>query len=150
MGEGGGGGMSGTSSTSVVTVAGGGGGVGEVVGGGGCYYRPPFTAVQWQELEHQAMIYKYLMAGLPVPAELVVPIRRSFEALSSRLFHHTACRFAFYLRFQHFCVFYYFRRFSECRFFLFSTCLVFLELLNFFVVESLIIYILSGGSRFHC
>lgn len=80
------GGMSGTSTTSVVTVA----GVGEVVGGGGCYYRPPFTAVQWQELEHQAMIYKYLMAGLPVPPELVVPIRRSFEAISSRFFHHPA------------------------------------------------------------
>ncbi|KAL3500078.1 hypothetical protein ACH5RR_039171 [Cinchona calisaya] len=80
--------MSGTSSTAVVTVAG--GGMGEVVGGaggGGFYYRPPFTAVQWQELEHQAMIYKYLTAGLPVPPQLVVPIRRSFEALSSRFFH---------------------------------------------------------------
>ncbi|KAL3497968.1 hypothetical protein ACH5RR_040700 [Cinchona calisaya] len=89
--------MSGTSSTSVVTVAAGGGG--EVVGGGGasgCYYRPPFTAVQWQELEHQAMIYKYLMAGLPVPPELVVPIRRSFEALSSRFFHHSALGYCSY------------------------------------------------------
>lgn len=88
--------MSGTSSASVVTVAGVGGGVGEGAGGGGCYYRPPFTAVQWQELEHQAMIYKYIIAGLPVPPELVVPIRRSFEALSSRFFHHPACTFTFH------------------------------------------------------
>nr|XP_027081005.1 growth-regulating factor 4-like isoform X1 [Coffea arabica] len=92
--------MSGTSSTSVVTVASaGGGGVGEGVGvgaGGGCYYRPPFTAVQWQELEHQAMIYKYLNAGLPVPPELVVPIRRSFEALSSRFFHHPSLGYCSY------------------------------------------------------
>ncbi|KAL2521373.1 Growth-regulating factor [Forsythia ovata] len=39
----------------------------------------PFTAVQWQELEHQAMIYKYLVAGLPIPPDLVIPIRHSFE-----------------------------------------------------------------------
>ncbi|KAG9131579.1 hypothetical protein Leryth_015134 [Lithospermum erythrorhizon] len=46
-------------STSVV-------GAGEVGG-----YRPQlFTAVQFQELEHQAMIYKYLVAGLPVPPDL--------------------------------------------------------------------------------
>ncbi|KAI3756205.1 hypothetical protein L1987_56022 [Smallanthus sonchifolius] len=47
-------------------------------------YRPPFTPVQWQELEHQALIYKYLVAGVPVPHDLVVPIRRSLEALSAR------------------------------------------------------------------
>ncbi|CAK9153290.1 unnamed protein product [Ilex paraguariensis] len=59
-----------------------------VAGGGEGYFRPPFTAVQWQELEHQALIYKYLVAGLPVPPDLVDPIRRSFEALSARFFHH--------------------------------------------------------------
>lgn len=74
--------MSGSTSTSVV------GG-----GGYGYGYRPPFTAVQWQELEHQAMIYKYLVAGLPVPPDLVVPIRRSFEAISARFFHHPSCMF---------------------------------------------------------
>ncbi|XP_074337919.1 growth-regulating factor 4-like isoform X2 [Apium graveolens] len=52
-------------------------------------FRPPFTAVQWQELEQQALVYKYLMAGLPVPPELVITIRRSFEALSARFFHHS-------------------------------------------------------------
>ncbi|KAK2995056.1 hypothetical protein RJ640_024514 [Escallonia rubra] len=54
--------------------------------------RPPFTAVQWQELEHQALIYKYLVAGMPVPPDLVVPIRRSLEALSARFFHHPTCK----------------------------------------------------------
>lgn len=58
-------------------------------------YRPPFTAVQWQELEHQAMIYKYLVAGIPVPADLVVPIRRSFEPISARFFHHPSCMYLF-------------------------------------------------------
>lgn len=55
-------------------------------------FRPPFTAVQWQELEHQALIYKYLMAGLSVPPELVAPIRMSLEALPTRFFHHSACK----------------------------------------------------------
>lgn len=58
-------------------------------------YRTPFTAVQWQELEHQAMIYKYLVAGVPVPADLVVPIRRSFEPISARFCHHPSCMFLF-------------------------------------------------------
>lgn len=66
------------SSTSVAAVREGGG------------YRPHlFTEVQWQELEHQAMIYKYLVAGLPVPPDLVMPIRRSFDALPSRFFYHS-------------------------------------------------------------
>ncbi|KZV45250.1 growth-regulating factor 4-like [Dorcoceras hygrometricum] len=30
------------------------------------------------------MIYKYLVAGLPIPPDLVMPIRRSFDALASR------------------------------------------------------------------
>ncbi|VFQ70566.1 unnamed protein product [Cuscuta campestris] len=81
--------MSGTSTS----VAGGGVGVGMRYGYG---YRPPFTAVQWQELEHQAMIYKYLVAGVPVPPDLVVPIRRSLEALSSRLFHHPSLGYCSY------------------------------------------------------
>ncbi|KAF9625009.1 hypothetical protein IFM89_017005 [Coptis chinensis] len=51
-------------------------------------YRPPFTASQWQELEHQALIFKYLMAGLPVPPDLVIPIKKSFESMSARFFHH--------------------------------------------------------------
>ncbi|KAL3754244.1 hypothetical protein ACJRO7_001477 [Eucalyptus globulus] len=34
----------------------------------------PFTHAQWKELERQAMIYKYMMASVPVPAELLIPI----------------------------------------------------------------------------
>lgn len=68
------------SGSTTVAVAAGGGGISG--------YRPPFTPVQWQELEHQALIYKYLVAGVPVPYDLVVPIRRSLEALSARFFNH--------------------------------------------------------------
>ncbi|KAA3486575.1 growth-regulating factor 4-like [Gossypium australe] len=48
----------------------------------------PFTVSQWQELEHQALIFKYMMAGLPVPPDLVLPIQKSFESISHRFFHH--------------------------------------------------------------
>ncbi|KAG2604913.1 growth-regulating factor 2-like [Panicum virgatum] len=40
--------------------------------GGG---RRLFTASQWQELEHQALIYKYMASGAPVPHDLVLPLR---------------------------------------------------------------------------
>ena len=40
-------------------------------GGGRCL----FTASQWQELEHQALIYKYMASGSPVPHDLVLPLR---------------------------------------------------------------------------
>lgn len=91
-------------------VGGGGGGVNSVVviimnnsGGGGedgsrtvaatasemmGMNRSPFTVLQWQELEHQALIFKYMMAGLPVPPDLVLPIQKSFESISHRFFHH--------------------------------------------------------------
>ncbi|KAK4756895.1 hypothetical protein SAY87_007022 [Trapa incisa] len=36
----------------------------------------PFTVNQWQELEHQALIYKYLMSGIPVPSDLLFPLKR--------------------------------------------------------------------------
>ncbi|KAH7576447.1 hypothetical protein ACOSP7_003253 [Xanthoceras sorbifolium] len=48
----------------------------------------PFTVSQWHELEHQALIFKYLKAGLPVPPDLLVPIRRSFQLMSSNLLQH--------------------------------------------------------------
>ncbi|XP_015944680.1 growth-regulating factor 1 [Arachis duranensis] len=34
--------------------------------------RFPFTSAQWRELERQAMIYKYMMASIPVPPELLL------------------------------------------------------------------------------
>ncbi|KAM1262502.1 hypothetical protein ACFX13_028289 [Malus domestica] len=52
---------------------GGGGGVGGGCGGG-------FTAVQLHELEEQALIYKHLAAGVPVPVQLLVPIWNSVAA----------------------------------------------------------------------
>ncbi|KAI3693725.1 hypothetical protein L1987_76677 [Smallanthus sonchifolius] len=33
-----------------------------------------FTATQWQELEMQMMIYKYIMASIPVPPHLLIPL----------------------------------------------------------------------------
>lgn len=37
----------------------------------------PFTNAQWKELERQAMIYKYMMAAVPVPPELLIPVSRT-------------------------------------------------------------------------
>ncbi|KAG6488463.1 hypothetical protein ZIOFF_049706 [Zingiber officinale] len=62
-----------------------------VVGG-----RPPFTAAQWQELEHQALILKYLITGVPVPPELIVPIRRTYEALAGRYFQSSMSYYSYY------------------------------------------------------
>ncbi|KMZ74921.1 Growth-regulating factor 4 [Zostera marina] len=59
--------------------------VGGALGGG---YRGAFTALQWQELEHQALIFKYFMAGVPVPPDLLLPIRKSFDALASRFYQY--------------------------------------------------------------
>ena len=48
-----------------------------------------FTATQWHELEHQALIYKYMVSGVPVPPELLYSVKRSLESsLASRLFPH--------------------------------------------------------------
>ncbi|KAJ8566031.1 hypothetical protein K7X08_030508 [Anisodus acutangulus] len=42
----------------------------------------PFTAAQWQELEHQALIYKYMVSGMPVPPDLLYSIRRRLDSSS--------------------------------------------------------------------
>ncbi|CAJ2655056.1 unnamed protein product [Trifolium pratense] len=47
----------------------------------------PFTVSQWQELEHQALIFKYMVAGLPVPPDLVLPIQTT-AFHSNNFFHH--------------------------------------------------------------
>ncbi|XP_072971236.1 growth-regulating factor 6-like [Typha angustifolia] len=41
--------------------------------------RGPFTPSQWMELEHQALIYKYIVASVPIPASLLIPVRRSLN-----------------------------------------------------------------------
>ncbi|WJX28466.1 hypothetical protein P8452_17180 [Trifolium repens] len=47
----------------------------------------PFTPSQWQELEHQALIYKYMASGISIPPDLLFTIRKSYldSPLSSRL-----------------------------------------------------------------
>ncbi|OAY27061.1 hypothetical protein MANES_16G096400v8 [Manihot esculenta] len=48
----------------------------------------PFTASQWQELEHQALIFKYMVSGIPIPSDLLFTIKRSCldSPFSSKLF----------------------------------------------------------------
>jgi len=51
--------------------------------------RYPFTPTQWQELEHQALIFKYIISGIPIPPDLLYSVKRSLESsISSRLFPH--------------------------------------------------------------
>ncbi|KAE8710439.1 Growth-regulating factor 5 [Hibiscus syriacus] len=53
--------------------------------------RYPFTATQWEELEHQALIFKYMVSGIPIPPDLIFTIKRSFleeYSFSSRLFSY--------------------------------------------------------------
>jgi hypothetical protein len=49
---------------------------------------PLFTPAQYEELEQQALIYKYMVAGVPVPPDLVVPIRRGLDSLAARFYAH--------------------------------------------------------------
>ncbi|KAM7253620.1 hypothetical protein ACFE04_021774 [Oxalis oulophora] len=50
-----------------------------------------FTANQWQELEQQALIFKYMVSGVPIPSELIYPhLKTTNSSSSSRLVfpHH--------------------------------------------------------------
>ncbi|KHG03220.1 ATP synthase subunit delta [Gossypium arboreum] len=40
----------------------------------------PFTSSQWMELEHQALIYKYMTANVPIPSTLLIPIRKALDS----------------------------------------------------------------------
>ncbi|KAF2299496.1 hypothetical protein GH714_032253 [Hevea brasiliensis] len=40
----------------------------------------PFTNAQWKELERQTMIYKYMMASVPVPPHLLFPTPRNLNS----------------------------------------------------------------------
>ncbi|GER31007.1 growth-regulating factor 1 [Striga asiatica] len=55
------------------------GGFGLIGGGRGPFakLKGPFTPSQWMELEHQALIYKHIVANVPVPSNLLVPLKRS-------------------------------------------------------------------------
>ncbi|XP_022773921.1 growth-regulating factor 1-like [Durio zibethinus] len=39
--------------------------------------RGPFTPSQWIELEHQSLIYKYITFKVPVPSNLLIPLKKS-------------------------------------------------------------------------
>ncbi|KAB2618322.1 growth-regulating factor 1-like [Pyrus ussuriensis x Pyrus communis] len=47
--------------------------------------RFPFTPSQWQELEHQALIYKYMVSGISIPPDLLFSLKRSSCSLDSPL-----------------------------------------------------------------
>ncbi|CAN7137751.1 unnamed protein product [Brassica rapa subsp. narinosa] len=47
-----------------------------------------FSWAQWQELELQALIYRYMLAGAAVPQELLLPIKKSLLHLSPSYFLH--------------------------------------------------------------
>ncbi|WJX90940.1 hypothetical protein P8452_72785 [Trifolium repens] len=51
--------------------------------------RHPFTPTQWQELEHQALIYKYMASGISIPPDLLLTIKRSYLDSSRLLPHHS-------------------------------------------------------------
>ncbi|XP_024980214.1 growth-regulating factor 1-like [Cynara cardunculus var. scolymus] len=57
-------------------------------GGGGGGGRYPFTATQWQELEHQALVYKYMISGMPIPPDLLFTIKRSLDSSTKLILHH--------------------------------------------------------------
>ncbi|KAG6586484.1 Growth-regulating factor 5, partial [Cucurbita argyrosperma subsp. sororia] len=52
--------------------------------------RFPFTAAQWQELEHQALIFKYMASGIPLPPHLLFTISTTslHSPFVSTLFPH--------------------------------------------------------------
>ncbi|KAF8079446.1 hypothetical protein N665_1026s0005 [Sinapis alba] len=47
-----------------------------------------FSLAQWQELELQALIYRYMLAGASVPQELLLPIKKSLFQSPLNFFHN--------------------------------------------------------------
>ncbi|XP_071717103.1 growth-regulating factor 7-like [Rutidosis leptorrhynchoides] len=62
----------------------------------------PFTPSQWMELEHQALIFKYITVNAPIPSNLLIPIRKALESasFSSNLRHTTYGWGGFHLGFS--------------------------------------------------
>ena len=54
--------------------------------------RGPFTQSQWMELEHQALIYKYITANVPIPSNLLMPIRKALDSVGFSTFSAGALR----------------------------------------------------------
>lgn len=59
-------------------------GLGSGLGSG----KSAFTFLQLQELEHQALIFKYMVAGVPVPYHLVLPIWKSVVSSAGGIYKH--------------------------------------------------------------
>lgn len=65
--------------------------------------RSPFTPSQWMELEHQALIYKYITANVSIPSNLLIPIRRALESagvygFSSGALRSSTCKLLTFLQ----------------------------------------------------
>ncbi|KAL8232665.1 hypothetical protein R6Q57_002443 [Mikania cordata] len=59
-------------------------------------YGGAFTSSQRMELEHQALIYKYMIVNAPVPLSLLIPIRRAVESTEFSSFPATNLRHTAY------------------------------------------------------
>ncbi|XP_062166706.1 growth-regulating factor 3 isoform X2 [Alnus glutinosa] len=55
-----------------------------------------FSLAQWQELELQALIFRYMMAGAAVPPELLQPIKKSLLHTPPYLLHHPLQQYPHY------------------------------------------------------
>ncbi|KAJ8754010.1 hypothetical protein K2173_001908 [Erythroxylum novogranatense] len=55
-----------------------------------------FSLSQWQELELQALIYRYMLAGAAIPSELLQPIKKSLLHSASYILHHPLQHFSHY------------------------------------------------------
>ncbi|XP_074308666.1 uncharacterized protein LOC141643412 [Silene latifolia] len=66
--------------------------------GEGCA-KTTFTANQRQELERQTVIYKYIMASMPVPPELIIPVSK-YPSSSLRHTDQSSVRNAMELRYN--------------------------------------------------
>ncbi|KAK9055587.1 hypothetical protein SSX86_026671 [Deinandra increscens subsp. villosa] len=47
----------------------------------------PFTSTQWQELKHQALVYKYMISGMPIPPHLLFSIKTSLDSSTKLILH---------------------------------------------------------------
>lgn len=63
-----------------------------LLGMGGSY----FSLAQWQELELQALIYRYMLAGAAVPPELLQPIKKSLLHSPPYFLHHPLQQYSYY------------------------------------------------------
>ncbi|XVE76013.1 hypothetical protein DITRI_Ditri12bG0138600 [Diplodiscus trichospermus] len=55
-----------------------------------------FSLAQWQELELQALIYRYMLAGAAVPPELLQPIKKSLLQSPTHFLHHPLQHYSHY------------------------------------------------------